>query len=239
MKRRAVGLVLVAAMLSAMPGPATPLPQVSATPTKTIVLSVNGPATSTVLCNLLVLPSSVAGEEATFIIQARDASNHKRTAGGDTFVARLAGPETVSVSITDRRDGTYAGRYTALRSGPHTLSVMRGNLNILGSPFTVVVGSGITSASLSSLLVLPTVAAGGTGTFLIQARNQFGVKRDTGGDVFVARLSGPATPPVSVADQHDGTYRATFLVSGAGTYTVDVLFGGLPISGSPFRFEAR
>jgi hypothetical protein len=239
MLKGSIGFLVAAALAFAEPGPASPLPQIPPTPTIAISLPVAGPQTSTALSHLLTLPSSVAGEEATFLLQARDVSNRKRTTGGDTFAARLTGPETVPVSITDLRDGTYIGRYTALRSGAHTLSVLRGGQNILGSPFNVAVGTGITSASLSNIVVLPTAAAGRPGTFLIQARNQFGVKRDTGGDVFVARLTGPETPPVSVADQHDGTYRGTFLVGTAGTYTVNVLFGGLPISGSPFPFEAK
>lgn len=239
MVRGSVRFFAVAALASGGPGPASPLPQIPPTQTKAISFSVAGPQTSTALSHLVTLPSSAAGEEVSFVIQARDVSNRKRTAGGDTFVARLTGPEVVPVSITDRKDGTYSGRYTALRSGAHNLSVLRGGQNILGSPFDVAVGTGITSASLSNLAVLPAAAAGRPGSFLIQARNQFGVRRDTGGDVFSAHVSGPETPAVSVEDLQDGMYRGTFLVHTAGTYRLTVLFGGLPISGSPFAFDVR
>ena len=54
------------------------------------------------------------GQDASFIITARDFHGTERTVGGDLFEVELRGKKgtKVEVKLVDRRDGTYTGTYT-------------------------------------------------------------------------------------------------------------------------------
>jgi hypothetical protein len=76
-------------------------------------------------------------------------------------------------------------------------------------------------------------------SFVIQARTPDNGRRTTGGDAFVARLTGPQAAPVSIKDAGDGTYVGSFVVTSSGAYTLHVLLAGVPIGGSPFAVSVK
>jgi hypothetical protein len=100
-------------------------------------------------------------------------------------------------------------------------------------------GSASTSAALSVLVAAPNAISGQIASFVIQARTPANTSRTTGGDAFVARLSGPQAAPVSIKDAGDGTYVGSFVVSTTGTYTLHVLLAGVPIAGSPSAVSVK
>ena len=81
------------------------------------------------------------GQDASFIITARDFQGTERTVGGDLFEVELQGEkgEKVEVKLVDRRDGTYSGRYTLPVNfkGELQLSILFRGIHIQGSPYRV------------------------------------------------------------------------------------------------------
>ena len=81
------------------------------------------------------------GQEASFIITARDFQGTERTVGGDMFEVELQGEKgtKVGVKLVDRRDGTYTGTYTLPVDfkGELQLSILFRGIHIQGSPYRV------------------------------------------------------------------------------------------------------
>ena len=59
----------------------------------------------------------------------------------------------------------------------------------------------------------------------MQARDDLGNKRLTGGDEFVAELRGPSTVYATVNDSGDGTYRVTLNTTAAGDHLLHLTAG--------------
>ena len=81
------------------------------------------------------------GQDASFIITARDFHGTERTVGGDLFEVELRGKKgtKVEVKLVDRRDGTYTGTYTLPVDfkGELQLSILFRGIHIQGSPYHV------------------------------------------------------------------------------------------------------
>ena len=81
------------------------------------------------------------GQDASFIITARDSQGTERAVGGDLFEVELQGEKgtKVGVKLVDRRDGTYTGTYTLPVDfkGELELSILFRGIHIQGSPYRV------------------------------------------------------------------------------------------------------
>ena len=81
------------------------------------------------------------GQDASFIITARDCQGTERAVGGDLFEVDLQGEggEKVEVKLLDRRDGTYTGTYTLPVDfkSELQLSILFRGIHIQGSPYRV------------------------------------------------------------------------------------------------------
>jgi hypothetical protein len=86
---------------------------------------------------------------ASFEIQTFDAFGNQRYEGGNTFTAKIVhsdASESVSCSVQDNKNGTYACRYTVVGHGLYSLSIHAGStpaVAIKGSPFDVHVTGGV------------------------------------------------------------------------------------------------
>ena len=81
------------------------------------------------------------GQDASFIITARDFQGTERAVGGDLFEVELQGEkgEKVEVKLVDRRDGTYSATYTLPLDfkSELQLSILFRGIHIQGSPYRV------------------------------------------------------------------------------------------------------
>ena len=81
------------------------------------------------------------GQDASFIITARDCQGTERAVGGDLFEVELQGEEgeKVEVKLVDRRDGTYSATYTLPVDLKEELqlSILFRGIHIQGSPYRV------------------------------------------------------------------------------------------------------
>ena len=149
----------------------------------------------------------------TFTVRALDRFGNYRTTGGDTVAISIAGPGAITTGVSNNGDGTYLVSYTLNQWGNFVISVTIGGVHIHGSPFPQLnlhtAGPMDTCTSPSSNF--PTITAGNSITFLVQARNNDGTNMNSGGLTFSAELSNSIqTIPGVTTDNNDGTYSMTF-----------------------------
>ena len=79
--------------------------------------------------------------------------------------------------------------------------------------------------------------ASGDVTSTVQARDDLGNRRLTGGDEFVVELRGPSSAYASITDGGDGTYAAALSTNVAGDHLVHVTLGTHALSGAEWLKE--
>lgn len=185
-----------------------------------------------------------AGVSADFVIKTADERGNVITEGGATFTSTFKDKSgDISVTITDNKDGTYKGTYTAKTAGKTPLIILLkeddGDKDIKNSPYQVLVLPGPLDASQVEVAGkgLEVVVAGETGEFVATAKDGFGNKLTNGGNTLGVKVSGPADVPATVADNGDGSYRATYVPTVVGDYNVAVDFDGKTIPRSPFAVK--
>ena len=146
------------------------------------------------------------------------------------------------------RDGTSLEvSYLIRRAGECLLHVELSGTPVHGSPFSVTVKPGCTSATTSSAqgAGLSRAMVGSEAAFVITAFDAFGNRKYTGGDRFYGTLT---TPPGSepstvianceVVDCEDGTYLGLFTPAHAhGACPLHIKLGDAPLRSSPFQVE--
>jgi hypothetical protein len=164
------------------------------------------------------LESAVAGEEAFFLVQSRDAYGNEVTEGGAVVTATLksassedssssSSTEIINGVVTDNGDGIYRVVYVVKSAVTHILEVSVDNQPVLKSPFTVRVSAGTISADTSSLASdVGRSGKPGQVHFKLQARDRFGNPKVLGGDDVAVYLTKPIRRPAIVLDNNDGTY---------------------------------
>ena len=190
-------------------------------------------------------PVLAAGERGDLTVFAANYLALLRTVGGDEIIATLTRPlerggeESVVIPLADNADGTYTGAYTKTAAGFYQLKITLNSQEILGSPFTVQIVAAPSSHSYSSLSPFTAKQLGGIAgvvrSFDIQGIDEhmnFAVYDDLAGpDQFLVSLIPENIDPegdhrvtvdATVTNNNDGTYLATYLVTVAGSYTLDV-----------------
>eukprot|EP01117_Protostelium_nocturnum_P005387 TRINITY_DN1958_c0_g1_i1.p1 TRINITY_DN1958_c0_g1~~TRINITY_DN1958_c0_g1_i1.p1 ORF type:complete len:1618 (+),score=627.59 TRINITY_DN1958_c0_g1_i1:434-5287(+) len=186
------------------------------------------------------MSSSFAGSDAQFIIVSRDSKGNQKTSGGDSYEVILHGSSLVPAKVVDNRDGTYSVSYRPLIKGIYDMFVGLEGLQIANSPFSVVVTSGpaYPPQSVAAGEGLASFKAGEGTLFFIQARDQYGNARDSGGDRVSVELIGPQGSPQShncpIVDAGNGTYSVEMVAKSVGFYRIVAKINGEEISGSPF-----
>ena len=188
------------------------------------------------------LTAATAGVPANLSVISRDAFGNVRPGSTTAFVYNL----TVSGGVvgvvggvlTGVGAGLYNGSYTLNATGPYTLTVTSGGVQVAGSPWQVRVSAGGFCPSATSLVSsLPSFLTSDIlTTFSIQSRDAVGNPLPLGGTALTLTLQCAGSPTTgSVQDLGTGVYEATVtpLVAGAAC-AMYVLGGGGNISGSPF-----
>jgi len=161
------------------------------------------------------LYEAVRGEQAHFVIEARDASGTVVGFGGDTdFTVALVNDELlIDITPADNGDGTYTCEYTPSRVGEYELRVCWRDHHIYGSPFAVSVARAPTAPSHCTAVGEGTTLArtDAVNTLIITARDQFHEPRGVGGDNFQVTIIGPATVQ-PIEDCGDGTYVLRYVI---------------------------
>jgi adhesin/invasin len=184
-----------------------------------------------------VVPGGLAGVATSMAIQARDAGNNDLTSGGATVaVSVAAGPNADStVTVVDNGDGTYSATYTPTIVGTDEFSITLDGTGIGGGPYNSVVVPGPGSAAQTTATV-PEGTAGFVTLIDIQARDDFSnALIASGGIVAVTVTTGPnAGATVTVVDNGDGTYQASYTPQLAGTDNFEISLNSVVIGGGPY-----
>ena len=205
--------------------------------------------------------SSGGGEEASpppamarKVSIFRAASMRGSTLGGLVARAPAMGARVRKVhhsvkkcTINNNHDGSYTVRWMTPLGGQYRLAMTVDGEPLGGTPCSVDVLPGSTSASKCMVMITsPRIAvAGAPVAVAVEARDRFGNRRDAGGDRFALRLQplsnldamGTDTwliPPMraDAEDHEDGTYTATFVPKLSVEYALHVTFvGGATVDG--------
>ncbi|CAI7991468.1 Filamin-C [Geodia barretti] len=120
--------------------------------------------------------------------------------------------------------------FTPAEPGPHSINIRWGGNHVARSPFTTQItdpkkcsasGAGLNMAKLNTPV-------------------SFAVKTDKAGqgdlDVRVTAPNGGEVP-IETREEGRGNYTCTWVPGNEGMHKIDILYGGAPISGSPFTAE--
>ncbi len=175
-----------------------------------------------------------AGQATTIQIQLRDAQNNPVPGRANAIAVTISGANNIGgVGANDQGGGQYTVSYTPQVAGLDQVSIEVSGGGLSGSPFSIVVAPGSTSASQSFAIVPSPVSVFSNFNIQVNALDQFGNPVGHGGDAFELRIDGT---PIGLTDNGNGTYIvgiAAFQLT-AATHTVDVTLGGTPIQGSPY-----
>ena len=193
------------------------------------------------------LHRAVAGQPATFIVQAVDAEGIDQSLGGDLLMVDIVSPDgaIVNATVLDLGDGRYTVSYTPIVATAYSISMRLNGEEISSSPGKVHVLAGSPSPAhcVAAGPGLTEASAGTRDFFLITPRDSFGntLPRLEPGDKFTVSLGHwqrgkvDLWRPVPVHDLLNGTFRAEYSVDVAGVYLIQVQMGHISIMGSPFQ----
>ena len=209
------------------------------TPT-TVTATIGGSAVTALLPTITVTPGAVslaesavsisadsiaAGDQATLVLQAKDAYGNNETSGGLLVAFGLGSSGTSSgtfSTVQDNGDGSYTATLTGTTAGTaNDITATVGVSSVTSVLPTVTVVPGAVSDTTSVLsLASTTVIAGTTTTITLQAKDSYGNDETSGGLLvaFALGTTGTSSGTISsITDNHDGTNTATFTGKIAGT----------------------
>jgi hypothetical protein len=177
------------------------------------------------------------GEDLLFTTQIRNEIGLNRNVGGiqlNCGLSHMSSELTIPVETFDSNDGSYRSFYMTEMAGSYELVIKMATDHIQGSPFTVVILPGKTSARSSMVQASNMISVvSETVTFKIVAKDEFYNEQQynefTGPDPFVARLmmSGGAYEfDADIMNNLDGTYQVSYMTTRAGVYTLSVTLNG-------------
>nr|XP_054595919.1 filamin-C isoform X3 [Nothobranchius furzeri] len=135
--------------------------------------------------------------------------------------------------ITDKGDGTYRVEYTPFEDGLHLIEVLFDGVPVPKSPFRVSVTDGCDPSRVQAF-------GPGLEEGLVNKTNRFTVEtRGAGTGGLGLAIEGPSEANMLCKDNKDGSCSVEYIPFTPGEYDVNITFGGLPISGSPFRVPVR
>jgi YVTN family beta-propeller protein len=181
--------------------------------------------------------SVASGAAVTLTLQGKDAAGNNITTGGATVAFNFSGGSSTGTigATTDNGNGTYTATFTGVIAGAATTIGATINAAPVASTLpTVSVTPGTISAGTSLLSVSSdTIAAGGTATLGLQARDAAGNNLTTGGATVAFTVSGGTSGGSvgSTTDHGNGTYTAIFTAQSAGTpATIGATIGASPVT---------
>ncbi|XP_072482139.1 filamin-A isoform X2 [Notamacropus eugenii] len=152
-------------------------------------------------------------------------------AGGPHIKTRVANPSgnLTDAYIQDNGDGTYKVEYTPYEEGVHSVDVTYDGSPVPSSPFRVPVTEGCDPSRVR--VHGPGIQSGTT-----NQPNKFTVEtRGAGTGGLGLAVEGPSEAKMSCMDNKDGSCSVEYVPYEAGTYNLNVTYGGHQVPGSPFK----
>ena len=190
---------------------------------------------------------AVAGERASFVVEAHDARGNRLTKGGAPLgvvarsLAESADGATTRGQILDYGNGAYEASYTMRVSGPYEVAlVLFGEELVMKGACepgaAVVAGCALLGDAVLDLEV------GQRGRFAVERRDAYGNRAPSRQGQLALRcaVDGPGTAETYVVDGADGRSDVVASAETAGRYFLTVTGGDdqEPVPGSPFELVA-
>ncbi|XP_069501558.1 filamin-A isoform X4 [Ambystoma mexicanum] len=152
-------------------------------------------------------------------------------AGGPHIKTRVSNPSgnLTDAFVQDNGDGTYKVEYTPYEEGLHSVDVTYDGSPVPKSPFRVPVTEGCDPTRVR--VHGPGIESGTT-----NKTNKFTVEtRGAGTGGLGLAVEGPSEAKMSCTDNKDGSCSVEYVPYEAGTYNLNVTYGGHQVPGSPFK----
>ncbi|XP_066996805.1 filamin-A isoform X2 [Anabrus simplex] len=179
------------------------------------------------------LEYGVVGRPAEFCIDTRGAGQ-----GG--LGVTVEGPCEAAINCRDNGDGTCSVAYLPTEPGDYSINITFNDKHIPGSPFQAIVApeADLKRIKVSGNGIQPHgVYVDSPTDFVVDSRAIS--KRDDGKvTCTITNPSGTKTENL-ITPLADGTYRISYTPFEEGCHTIDILYDGLPIPGSPFVVNVR
>ncbi|XP_069507070.1 filamin-A-like isoform X2 [Ambystoma mexicanum] len=151
--------------------------------------------------------------------------------GGPHIKTRVSNPSgnLTDAFVQDNGDGTYKVEYTPYEEGLHSVDVTYDGSPVPKSPFRVPVTEGCDPTRVR--VHGPGIESGTT-----NKSNKFTVEtRGAGTGGLGLAVEGPSEAKMSCTDNKDGSCCVEYIPYEAGTYNLNVTYGGHQVPGSPFK----
>ncbi len=205
----------------------------SATATLTVTPGPVAPANSSA-----DVPNGVAGTPTVMTVRLRDALGNPVSGARDQLNASVSGANSTGrLAVEDGGGGTYQLSYTPTLVGSDLVQILVDGTALAGSPFTSVVAPGASDPAHTTAAVPKDVTFLSPVGVVVHVADSEGNPVGRGGDQVVIQVRDVG--PLTVVDNGDGSYTATFNPPGPSTYTIDISLNGVAISGNPFKVRVR
>ncbi|XP_069693768.1 filamin-A isoform X2 [Periplaneta americana] len=163
----------------------------------------------------------------------------RRDAGQGDIKMALTNEKGIDVplAVTDNEDGTFTVDYCAPTPGTYTLNVLYAGVPVPRCPLRVPIQPHVDVSKIKVDGLEPSVYVDSPTDFVVDSRAI--AKRDDGKvTCTITNPSGTRTENL-ITPLADGTYRISYTPFEEGRHTIDILYDGLPIPGSPFVVNVR
>lgn len=145
--------------------------------------------------------------------------------------------QDIPATLLDNEDGTYHVDYCATSPGAHTVTVLYGGQHVAQSPIRVPVQPHVDVSKIKVDGLEPSVFVDSPTDFVVDTRSL--AKRDDGRvTCTITNPSGACTENLVTA-RPDGSYRISYTPFEEGRHTIDILYDGIPVPGSPYVVTVR
>jgi len=187
---------------------------------------------------------AIAGERASFIVEARDNRGNRMMGGGATLSAvvrsALTPGKSVKATILDQGDGTYVCSYTINKAGPFTIVVSSPNSQATLSA-TCVAGPADPAYCRIDASDVKQIEAGTRGIVKVLRADRFDNLIPAGAELmpFRVEVTGVGPADVETVEAGDGSAEVRFEARAVGRYTLYVWSGFKrePVLGSPCEIQ--
>ncbi|XP_063219242.1 filamin-A [Bacillus rossius redtenbacheri] len=143
----------------------------------------------------------------------------------------------VPLKITDNEDSTYIVDYAVQQPGNYVINFTYGGFKLPQSPVCVIAQPHVDVSKIRVDGLEPSVYVDSPTDFVVDSR-AVSKQDDCKVTCTITNPSGVKTENL-IKPQADGTYRISYTPFEEGRHTIDILYDGLPIPGSPFVVNVR
>ena len=198
------------------------------TQTATVTVTAGPPVAS---ASSAQVGAGTAGAATSVTINLRDASGNPVTGGAGKIAVNVGGANSGGGAVSETGNGAYVFTYTPLKAGTDQIRIRVDGTDIPGSPFSSAVSPGPANAAHTTASVGDATFFN-PATFIVTVRDAQDNPLGHGGDAVAVNVDRQGA--LTVSDNGDGTYSATFAPTAIGTFDVTITLNGSPIGGGPY-----